>query len=390
MPTFQCRKYIYLWFHQTKIIFYHMSKENLQSIQTEVDASYLYGILADHEIDVQVAKIFRSMQEIELSHAEAFMKKRGLDLILLPKPSRRARVLKWLAGWIGYDFLLGILMDTEKSLSSSVQNARKMTQTAPSISDTAHVQILKNILSGEHQISSQNLARFEKRHRSVGGNALRAAVLGGNDGLVSNFSLVMGIAGATNGQKEVLLAGLAGLLAGSLSMALGEWISVKSSQELYENQMDLEMEELESNPQGEEKELALIYMTKGMEESLAKQMAKDVIQDKSKAHQILVSEELGINAEELKGSAMEAALASFISFAIGAILPVIPFFFSGGLQGILLSALISGVGLFVIGAIITLFTNKKVWHSGLRQLLFGFMAAAITYAIGKLIGVSLA
>jgi VIT1/CCC1 family predicted Fe2+/Mn2+ transporter len=138
-------------------------------------------------------------------------------------------------------------LDTEKSISSSVLNARKKTNTKESLSDTAHVTILKNILNNDKKVSGPNLARFEKRHRSVGGNALRAAVLGGNDGLVSNFSLVMGIAGATNGQKEVLLTGIAGLLAGALSMALGEWISVKSSLELYENQMQLEMDELETN-----------------------------------------------------------------------------------------------------------------------------------------------
>jgi VIT1/CCC1 family predicted Fe2+/Mn2+ transporter len=233
------------------------------------------------------------------------------------------------------------------------------------------------------------LARFEKRHRSVGGNALRAAVLGGNDGLVSNFSLVMGIAGASSGQKEVLLAGMAGLLAGALSMALGEWISVKSSQELYENQMQLEMDELETNPEGEEKELALIYMSKGIPEEQARKMASDIMQNKDHAHQVLIKEELGINAEDLKGSAMEAAISSFILFAMGAILPVIPFFFIGGYKAIILSSILSGMGLFIIGAAITLFTGKSVWYSGFRQVLFGLIAAAITFGIGKIIGVSI-
>ena len=223
----------------------------------------------------------------------------------------------------------------------------------------------------------------------MGGNALRAAVLGGNDGLVSNFSLVMGIAGATNGQKEVLLTGMAGLLAGALSMALGEWISVKSSQELYENQMQLEMDELEHNPEGEERELALIYMSKGIESEKAKQMAHEVMQDKNQAHEVLVREELGISSEELKGSAMEAALASFFFFAIGALLPVIPFFFIGGIKATMLSASLSALGLFLIGAIITLFTGKSMLYSGMRQVIFGLAAAAITYSIGKWIGVSL-
>ena len=199
----------------------------------------------------------------------------------------------------------------------------------------------------------------------------------------------MGIAGATNGQKEVLLTGMAGLLAGALSMALGEWISVKSSQELYENQMQLEMDELEHNPEGEERELALIYMSKGIESEKAKQMAHDVMQDKNQAHEVLVREELGISSEELKGSAMEAALASFFFFAIGALLPVIPFFFIGGIKATMLSASLSALGLFLIGAIITLFTGKSMLYSGMRQVIFGLAAAAITYSIGKWIGVSL-
>lgn len=357
---------------------------NPKSIQTEVDASYLYGILADNEENADVANIFRQMSDIENKHAIAFIKKNGLNIASLPLPSRRAKVLKLIGKIFGYDYVLGVLLDTEKSISSAVTAARRKSKTAGSLSDTAHVTILKNVLSNTPGISGTNLARFEKRHRSVGGNALRAAVLGGNDGLVSNFSLVMGIAGATNGQNEVLLTGIAGLLAGALSMALGEWISVKSSQELFENQMALEMEELETNPE------ALIYTSKGIPQDQARQMAKDIMTNKDHAHEILVKEELGINAEDLKGSALEAAFTSFILFAIGAIIPVIPFFFLGGMQAIIISALLSAFGLFGIGSAITLFTGKSIWHSGFRQVIFGLLAAAITFAIGKLIGVSIA
>lgn len=362
---------------------------SLKSIQTEVDAGYLYGVLAEQEEDAAVASVFRQMSEIELGHASVFMEKNGLPLENMPGPSRRARTLRLIGKILGYDYVLGILLDTEKSLSSSVLRARKETRTQQSLSDTAHVTIVRNLLHKSQSVSGASLARFETRHRSVGGNALRAAVLGGNDGLVSNFSLVMGIAGATNGQKEVLITGLAGLLAGALSMAMGEWISVKSSQELYENQMDIEMEELEHNPAGEEKELALIYISKGIAEEQAREMARQVMQNKDQAHEILVREELGINAEDLKGSPMEAAVASFILFAFGAIIPVIPFFFVGGLQAVIFSTGLSAVGLFVIGAAITLFTGKSVWHSGFRQILFGLMAAAVTFGLGKLIGVSI-
>lgn len=363
---------------------------NLKNIQTEVDVSYLYNLLAIHERDKNVAFVFKQMSEIEHSHAIAFAKKHNMVESDLPGPSVRAKMLEIIGKIFGYDYVLGVLLDTEKSISNAIIGARKRSQTTSSISDTAHVTILKNILENNKNVSGSNLARFEKRHRSVGGNALRAAVLGGNDGLVSNFSLVMGIAGASSGQSEVLLTGLAGLLAGALSMALGEWISVKSSQELFENQIQLELEELEANPEGEEKELALIYISKGIPEQQALKMAKEIISNKDQAHQILIKEELGINAEDLKGSAMEAAVTSFILFAVGAIIPVIPFFMFGGTKAILISAILSGVGLFLIGATITLFTGKSVWYSGLRQVIFGLFAAAITFGIGRLIGVSLA
>ncbi len=373
-----------------KFRFYDYMMINLKNIQTEVDASFLYNLLAKNESDENVAAVFKQMSEIEMSHAIAFAAKHALAEADLPKPSGRAKTLRLIGKLFGYDYVLGVLLDTEKSISNAVVSARSKSKTPASISDTAHVTILKNILNNNKNISGTNLARFEKRHRSVGGNALRAAVLGGNDGLVSNFSLVMGIAGATSGQTEVLLTGLAGLLAGALSMALGEWISVKSSQELFENQMQLEMDELETNPEGEEKELVLIYISKGIPEEQAKSIAKEIMSNKDHAHQVLVKEELGINPEDLKGSAMEAAITSFLLFGIGAIIPVIPFFFFGGYVSIILSAVFSAVGLFGIGAAITLFTGKSVWFSGMRQVIFGLIAAAITFGIGRLIGVSIA
>ncbi len=363
-----------------------MSKNLLKNIQTEIDASYLYNVLAQHEEDKVISSVFLQMSEIEKSHALAFIKNNNFNHITTLIPSWRAKTLHRIGKIFGYDYILGVLLDTEKSLSQSTLTARKKLSSTISLSDTAHVKILQNILNQQGKNAPTSIARFEKSHRSIGGNALRAAVLGGNDGLISNFSLVMGMAGATGGRQEVLIAGLAGLMAGALSMAMGEWISVKSSQELYENQMDLEMEELEHNPEGEEKELALIYITKGIPEDQARQMAKEIIADKEHAHEILVREELGINTEELNGSPMEAALSSFVMFAIGAILPVIPFFFASGNMAIILSAVLSGVGLFLIGAIITLFTSKNVWYSGFRQVIFGLAAAGITFVIGSLVG----
>ena len=363
---------------------------SLKNIQTEIDAAYLYGQLASKEEDKMVANIFRQMSEIEAGHVRAFAAKENLQPEKLPPPSWRARIIDRIGKLFGYDYVLGVLMDTEKSISSAIVSKKRKNKQAITGSETNHVKILQTILEKEKRVTGAQLTRFEKRHRSVGGNAIRAAVLGGNDGLVSNFSLVMGVAGATQGEQGVLLAGLAGLLAGALSMALGEWISVKSSQELYENQMQLEMEELETNPEGEQKELALIFMAKDIPESQAHQMAADLMKDKTRAHEMLVKEELGINAEELKGSAIEAALYSFFLFAIGAVIPVLPFMFTHGMRAILISVAVSTLGLFLIGAAITLFTNRNVWLSGFRQVIFGLAAAAVTFGIGKLIGISIA
>lgn len=358
------------------------------NIQTEIDSSFLYLKLAEHESDPSVASVFRQMSDIEKEHAVAFAQKANLPLEELSKPSWRALTINTIGRMFGYNYVLGTLMETEKSLSNAVLKHKRNTNQKISGTETSHVKILRSVLERQEKVTGASIAKFESRHRSVGGNVIRAAVLGGNDGLISNFSLVMGIAGASTNQEGVLLAGVAGLLAGSLSMAMGEWISVKSSQELYENQMQLEMDELVTNPEGEAKELALIYVAKGIPIGQAQQIAEDIMKDKDHAHDIMVKEELGIDPEELKGSAVQAALYSFLLFAVGAIIPVFPFMFAEGLQAIILSVILSAIGLFLIGAAITLFTGKNVWYSGFRQVLFGLAAAGVTFGIGKLIGVS--
>lgn len=360
-----------------------------KAVQTEVDAYYLYEKLAQNEEDETIAKVFRQMSEIEKGHAEAMVRQKGLDMEKIFKPSFQAKILNFIGKVFGYDIVLGSLMDTEKSLSHAILTEKKKRNWKITGGETNHVAILRTIFEREGGATGKQLSRFERRHRTIGGNAIRAAVLGSNDGLVSNFSLVMGVAGAMAGREEVLLAGMAGLLAGALSMALGEWISVKSSQELYENQMNIEREELESDPLGEMHELALIYIAKGMSEEEAYRMAENNMKNRNQAYDISIKEELGINPEELKGSPIEAALYSFFLFAFGAIIPIIPFMFSEGTKAILISVGLSALGLFIIGSAITLFTGKHPLISGLRQVLFGLAAAAVTFGIGKWIGVSL-
>ena len=215
-------------------------------------------------------------------------------------------------------------------------------------------------------------------------------MLGANDGLVSNLSLVMGVAGADFSGRSVLVTGLAGLIAGACSMAMGEWLSVNSSREFYQQQIATEAAELSEFPEEEKQELVLIYQAKGLSEPQAKLLAERLIGNKDTALDTLAREELGIDPNELGGSAWVAGATSFLLFAGGAIIPVLPFFVLGGIAGVALSLGLSAAAMFVIGAGTTLFTGRGVVFSGMRQLAIGVAAAAVTYGMGKLIGVSLA
>ena len=224
----------------------------------------------------------------------------------------------------------------------------------------------------------------------VGGNVLRAAVLGANDGLVSNLSLVMGVAGAALEERAILITGLAGLLAGACAMAMGEWISVQSSRELYTRRIALDARVLEENPEEETEELVVLYKAKGLPDALARQVSDHLMMNPRQALDTMVREELGINPDDLGGSAWEAAGASFVLFAVGAIVPVLPFFFLVGEAAVYSSLLASAALLIVMGMGITVLTGRNPLYSGARQLLFGMAAAGVTFAIGRLIGVTVA
>jgi len=215
-------------------------------------------------------------------------------------------------------------------------------------------------------------------------------VLGANDGLVSNFSLVMGVAGADSSGNAILIAGFAGLLAGALSMALGEWLSVQSARELYTNQIAVEAAEIEEMPEEEEEELRLIYEAKGVGIEQARAIAHRLVSgDRDQLLDTLAREELGIDPDELGGSPWVAAGTSFILFATGALVPILPFLFVRGATAIALSAVLAGAALFLLGAGITVVTGKNAMVAGLRQLGFGLAAAAITFGIGTLLGAAI-
>jgi VIT1/CCC1 family predicted Fe2+/Mn2+ transporter len=358
--------------------------------QSEYDAVYLYNRLAASEPSPELASIYRRLAETEKKHLKIWEDKLGTVSGRLPhsRPSMRVRLLGGLAGWFGVSFVLPTLAGLEKAASSDYDNQPEALAHHMPQDERSHARIFNFLSRSSAGLEGKSVARLEGRHRS-GGNALRAGVLGANDGLVSNFSLVMGVAGAQVHTGTLLVTGLAGLLAGAISMALGEWLSVQSSRELYENQIQIEKQELESAPEEEKEELTLIYQAKGLPAEEAARLAERLLQEPASALDTLSREELGIDPQELGGSAWEAAAMSFLLFALGAILPVLPFFFFKGATAVLSSAGLSGLGLFVIGSSITLVTGKHWLGAGLRQVLFGLAAAAITFGIGRLIGVNL-
>jgi len=229
----------------------------------------------------------------------------------------------------------------------------------------------------------------EHRHRGLhGGGNLRAAVFGVNDGLVSNASLILGVAGASPDAHVVLLTGIAGMCAGAFAMATGEYVSVRSQRELFEYQIGLERDELAQYPEAEAQELALIYAAKGLRPDEASKLASRIIADPEHALDTLAREELGLNPDEL-GSPWGAAVASFLSFAVGALLPLAPFVAMSGPRTLTVAIGVTALALFGVGALLSLFTGRGALHSGLRMLVLGGLAGAVTFAVGRIVGVAL-
>ncbi len=247
------------------------------------------------------------------------------------------------------------------------------------------------VAAAEAATSVAAVGEGEAWHRKSGrSGTLRAVIFGVSDGLVSNLSLVMGVAGAATANPSfILLAGIAGLLAGAFSMAAGEYISMQSQRELFERQIALERAEMEAMPEEEEAELAASYRSKGFTREEAATIAKRIFANKEQALDMLVREELGLDPDEL-GSPWGAAFGSFVAFAIGAAVPVIPFLFGGSAPFILASLGLSLAALFVVGAGVSLLTGRGLLFSGVRQLGIGLAAAVVTYLIGTLIGVGVA
>jgi vacuolar iron transporter family protein len=348
----------------------------------ELAGGALYRGLADHATEEQRAA-FLHLADDEERHAEHWahlLREAGVE----PKRPRvpfRVRVLCLLARTFGAAAVLPILLRTESAefdrYRADAEATTQMVQQEAAAGRT--IAAMQGVATGGR------IARSEGRHRAGIGGALRATVFGLNDGLVSNFSLVMGVAGGTSDQSFILLAGVAGLVAGAFSMASGEWLSVRSQRELYENELRIEREELAAFPDEERDELELIYRAKGVPAPAARELARSIMEQGDVALDTLAREELGLDPARL-GSPWVAAIASFFAFAFGALVPVVPFFFGSGTAPTVVAAVTSVTALFAVGAATSVFTGRHAGRAGARMALIGAVVAAVTFGAGTAIG----
>ena len=343
----------------------------LESWQEEQRSAFLYRVCAEAETGTTRAEMFRRLAgeaEAQAAIWRAQLTARGRASPAPYEPDARTRLVAALVRKLGPRRVKGML---------AAMKVRGMAIYGTSLArDPGHAPPVAG-------------SRIEHRHRGLGGGGnLRAAVFGVNDGLVSNASLILGIAGAAPDPHVVLLTGVAGMAAGAFAMAAGEYVSVRSQRELFEYQIGLERDELEEYPEAEAQELALIYVAKGVPPKEAKRLADKLIADPEHALDTLAREELGLNPEEL-GSPWGAAISSFLSFGAGALVPLAPFMLAPGPRALGIAIGVTAVALFSVGALLSLFTGRSALRSGARMLLLGGLAGAITYAIGRFAGIAI-
>jgi VIT1/CCC1 family predicted Fe2+/Mn2+ transporter len=370
----------------------HELKRYKANLADELDSAALYETLAHVEENHARKGIFEELARSERDHANVWLGKLHANGVHIHphQYSLKTRLMRVLVRVFGPAFVLPTVAATEfadRDKYADQPDAGKM-----SAEEHHHATVVQRVARGATQGSSKGaeIAEAESWHRGVSsGNDLRAAVLGANDGLVSNFCLIMGVAGAGTANKAILLTGLAGLIAGACSMALGEWLSVTNARELARTQIAREADELEQAPEAEQHELALIFQAKGLDADEAKRVAAQLMRDKDKALDTLTREELGLDPAELGGNPWSAAAVSFCLFSIGAIFPTMPFLWTNGLSGIVQCIVLSAFALASIGVFTSLFNGRSAMFSALRQVIIGLMAAGFTFGVGHLLGVSI-
>ena len=354
-----------------------------QMREDELDAAALYRSLADAS-DGRRRQVLSRLAEAEERHArhwERLLREAGVTQFPALKPTLRTRVLGLLARRFGADTVLPLVLRLEAADAAKYRDVAEAPDTM-SAEEMAHGRAVAALGGGG---KGEQIARSEGRHRAAAGGALRAGVFGVNDGLLSNLLLIVGVAGGTSNRNIILLAGLAGLLAGAFSMAAGEWVSVQSQRELYEREIAVEREELAAFPEEELGELILIYQAKGLSDEEARALARRIMRRPESALDTLTREELGLAPGEL-GSPWVAAVSSFGSFAVGAFIPVIPFLFGAGSAALAVAVVLSAATLFVVGSAIGLLTGRNPVRGGLRMVGIAVIVGLASNLVGRLIG----
>ena len=356
-------------------------------LRSEIEAASMYKILAQFETDPEKSEIFEQLSQSEIKHAQHWSEKLGNPTtdVTLQTSTPKLIYIRMVCSLFGPKKILPWLARIEsKEIGAYVHEVEGQELLEE---EKNHARILSKMALE----NPDNQQVREVWHTHGSGGSVRAAVLGINDGLVSNFCLMMGVAGGTTPSGNfdfIILAGVAALVAGSLSMATGEYISVRSQKDIYEHQIDIERAELEEWPEEEEEELVLIYRAKGIEESQAKVIASALMADPNRALDTMAREELGLNPQDL-GSPWSAAISSLLAFALGALIPIIPILFSSGNISIILSAIFSSLALFIVGGIVSVASGKNIFVGAARMLLAGTLAATFTYGVGYLLGISI-
>lgn len=362
----------------------------------------LYDGLAAIERDPVRADAFHAIAANERRHAFVWatrLQAAGGQVSVMEPPRWRVRAVLAIARVLGTKAVSSMVKALEGDELALYEGLDGPEMAAMAAEEREHAAIWKRLDMGmpgvepgseEAAAAAAMSVRDESWHRTAGqSGTLRAAVFGINDGLVSNLALVMGFAGATAENQIIVLAGVAGLLAGAFSMAAGEYVSMQSQKELFERQIELEREELRFMPEKEKGELAALYRARGLSDAEADLVATRLMQDPEHALDTKIREELGLDPDEL-GSPWGAGIYSFVSFALGAVVPLVPFLVTEGLVAITVSVTLALAALFIVGALVSLLTGRGLLFSGLRQVAIGGAAALITFVVGSFLGVSVA
>jgi VIT1/CCC1 family predicted Fe2+/Mn2+ transporter len=364
-----------------------LKKFLIDSWKDEKEATMLYDKMASSETDPKRKAIYQRLSEIENEHSQLLeeeLSKLGEDISKLEyKPKLKTRVLSFFAKILGHKSLLENLLKGEDDAITGY--ARYAVESDDEGLRNTLSKIARDEKSHFNVLSEMEERAGESWHR--GGGSIRDAIFGMNDGLLSTFSLVTGVSGAAVGNTIVLLAGIAGAIAGAISMAAGAFVSTRAEKEVMEKHIEMERYEIEVMPETETEELALIYELKGVDREHARTMAKQIMANKDAAIDTMAREELGFAPEEL-GSPAKAGLTSGIFFTMGALIPIVPWIIFPGLIALYASIVMSLSGFFFIGVGRTLVTGKNPWKSGFEMFLIGTAAAIITYIIGSLVGVA--